>query len=87
MKNLRIRLDYDYFLNEIRDYDYDYDNSLFVIDYNRLRLLEVWCRQDLGKADGATLIFFSKFFNRLLFYRIIQQFTHNVFHVNIRAMM
>ena len=41
---MRLRLDYDDFLNKIHDYDYDYDYSLFVIDYNRLRLLEVCSR-------------------------------------------
>ena len=35
-ENLWLWLDYDYFLNKIDDYDYDY--SLFVIDYNRSRL-------------------------------------------------
>ena len=33
---MRLRIDYDCFVGKIRDYDYDYDCSIFVTDYNRL---------------------------------------------------
>ena len=57
-ENLRLRLDYDYFLNRIHDYDYDYYHSLFVIDYNRLRLRNFdYSKSGFNGAVAMTLAF------------------------------
>ena len=45
-RKFAIRLNYDYFVNNI--HDYDYDCSVFVIDYNPLRL------RDYNYSKSAT---------------------------------